>query len=84
MKTVSMEKEIKKFPAALRELHTIDQRSNWEKHNEARNAAYADYKNPDYIKNRLAADRAWINDSDKIVDVYKVVSDYINKNELVA
>lgn len=79
-----MEKEIKEFPAALREFHAIAQRSNQEKHNKSRNVAHADYKNPDYIKNRLAADRAWIDDSDKIVDAFKVVSDYINKSELVA
>ena len=84
MKSVSMEKEIKEFPAVLREFYAIVQKSNWEKHNPARNAAQADYKNPAYIPNRLAADRAWIVDSDEIVDAFKKVSDYIKKSESAA
>lgn len=72
-----MEKEIKEFAECLREPHAKVQRANWEKHNQARSAAHADYNNPHYVRNRLIADKAWQKDSDDIVDLFKKVSDLI-------
>jgi hypothetical protein len=37
----------------------------WVKHNRSRNEAFFDFKNPQYVQNRIKADTAWIEERDK-------------------
>ena len=78
MKSVTLSKEISTFPSlSFKEVYAACQKHCWERHNAARNAAHADYSNPNYIRNRLAADAAWAKDSDEIVDVCQKLLGYM-------
>jgi hypothetical protein len=80
MKTVTLGDVIRKFPnTEFKTVFSAAQKDCWERHNSARNQAHADYSNPKYIPNRLAADKAWATESDEIVDAFQKVVGYLPK-----